>query len=95
MKLAGSPVRPMASDPADRIGGGSPRLVRRVRIGRVRRHVAKVPDLGYQHGKRAMIKIKHRRTIDCVVGGFREHKDGGKIGSFSSVSTTSVVSSIS
>ena len=43
--------------------------------------VAKVPDLGYQHGKRAMIKIKHRRTIDCVVGGFREHKDGGKIGS--------------
>ena len=28
-----------------------------------------------------MIKIKHRRTIDVVVGGFREHKDGGKIGS--------------
>jgi ATP-dependent DNA ligase len=43
--------------------------------------IAKVPDLSYQHGKRAMIKIKHRRTVDCVVGGFREHKDGGKIGS--------------
>jgi ATP-dependent DNA ligase len=43
--------------------------------------VAKDPDLAYQHGKRAMIKIKHRRTVDCVVGGFREHKDGGKIGS--------------
>jgi ATP-dependent DNA ligase len=43
--------------------------------------VAKDPDLSYQHGKRAMIKIKHRRTVDCVVGGFREHKDGGKIGS--------------
>ena len=43
--------------------------------------IAKVPDLAYQHGKRAMIKIKHRRTVDCVVGGFREHKDGGKIGS--------------
>jgi ATP-dependent DNA ligase len=43
--------------------------------------VAKIPDLAYQHGKRAMIKIKHRRTVDCVVGGFREHKDGGKIGS--------------
>jgi ATP-dependent DNA ligase len=28
-----------------------------------------------------MIKIKHRRTADCVVGGYREHKDGGKIGS--------------
>lgn len=43
--------------------------------------IAKRPELGYQHGKRAMIKIKHRRTIDVVVGGFREHKDGGKIGS--------------
>ena len=43
--------------------------------------IAKNPELGYQHGKRAMIKIKHRRTIDCVVGGYREHKDGGKIGS--------------
>lgn len=43
--------------------------------------IAKKPDIGYQHGKRAMTKIKHRRTIDVVVGGFREHKDGGKIGS--------------
>ena len=43
--------------------------------------IAKEPGLTYQHGKRAMIKIKHRRTIDVVVGGFREHKDGGKIGS--------------
>jgi ATP-dependent DNA ligase len=43
--------------------------------------IAKKPDLTYQHGKRAMTKIKHRRTVDVVVGGFREHKDGGKIGS--------------
>ncbi len=43
--------------------------------------IAKKPELAYQPGKRAMIKIKHRRTIDVVVGGFREHKDGGKIGS--------------
>ncbi len=43
--------------------------------------IAKRPEMAYQHGKRAMIKIKHRRTIDVVVGGFREHKDGGKIGS--------------
>ncbi len=43
--------------------------------------IAKRPELAYQHGKRAMIKIKHRRTIDVVVGGFREHKDGEKIGS--------------
>jgi ATP-dependent DNA ligase len=43
--------------------------------------IAKDPTLTYQHGKRAMLKIKHRRTIDVVVGGFREHKDGGMIGS--------------
>jgi ATP-dependent DNA ligase len=24
-----------------------------------------------------MVKVKHERTADCVVGGFREHKDGG------------------
>lgn len=35
----------------------------------------------YQSGKRAMIKVKHRRTVDVVVGGFREHKEGGMIGS--------------
>jgi ATP-dependent DNA ligase len=35
------------------------------------------PDLElYQPGKRAMIKIKHTRTADCVVAGFRWHKDG-------------------
>lgn len=43
--------------------------------------VAKDLDGVYQSGKRAMIKVKHRRTVDVVVGGFREHKDGGKIGS--------------
>jgi ATP-dependent DNA ligase len=43
--------------------------------------VAKRRELSYQNGKRAMIKIKHRRTIDVVVGGFREHKEGNKIGS--------------
>ena len=43
--------------------------------------IAKRSQLAYQPGKRAMVKIKHRRTVDCVVGGFREHKDGGKIGS--------------
>jgi ATP-dependent DNA ligase len=30
----------------------------------------------YQPGKRAMIKIKHSRTADCVVAGFRWHKNG-------------------
>jgi ATP-dependent DNA ligase len=35
------------------------------------------PELGpYQPGKRAMIKVKHARTAECVVGGFRWHKNG-------------------
>jgi ATP-dependent DNA ligase len=35
------------------------------------------PMLGtYQPGKRAMLKIKHARTADCVVAGFRWHKTG-------------------
>ncbi len=35
------------------------------------------PELGtYEAGKRAMIKIKHARTADCVVAGFRWHKAG-------------------
>jgi ATP-dependent DNA ligase len=35
----------------------------------------------YVEGKREMIKVKHRRTVDCVVGGYRVHKDGTGIGS--------------
>ncbi len=30
----------------------------------------------YEPGKRVMVKIKHSRTADCVVAGFRWHKDG-------------------
>jgi ATP-dependent DNA ligase len=44
--------------------------------------VAKPVDAVYQPGKRAMIKIKHERTAECVVAGFRWHKSGkGIVGS--------------
>ena len=36
--------------------------------------IAKPEDGTYQPGKRAMFKIKHARTADCVVSGFRWHK---------------------
>ncbi len=39
--------------------------------------VAKPLNLGYQPDKRVMFKIKHERTADCVVGGYRVHKSGG------------------
>jgi ATP-dependent DNA ligase len=38
--------------------------------------IAKPVDGIYQPGKRAMIKVKHTRTADCVVAGFRWHKTG-------------------
>jgi ATP-dependent DNA ligase len=43
--------------------------------------IAKKDDLTYQPGKRAMVKVKHKRTIDCVVGGYRIHKSGEGVGS--------------
>jgi ATP-dependent DNA ligase len=38
--------------------------------------MAKPAEGHYQPGKRAMFKIKHARTADCVVAGFRWHKTG-------------------
>jgi ATP-dependent DNA ligase len=44
--------------------------------------IVKPGDSEYQPGKRAMIKVKHERTADCVVAGFRWHKAGkGIVGS--------------
>ena len=44
--------------------------------------IAKPVDATYQPGKRAMIKIKHERTAECAVAGFRWHKAGeGIVGS--------------
>ena len=39
--------------------------------------IAKRRSLPYVEGERVMTKIKHRRTADCVVGGYRVHKQGG------------------
>src|SRR5205807_6595031 len=38
--------------------------------------VAKHESSTYQPGKRVMVKVKHVRTADCVVAGFRWHKNG-------------------
>jgi len=43
--------------------------------------VAKRLDLPYREDERVMMKVKHERTADCVVGGFRWHKAGGVVGS--------------
>jgi ATP-dependent DNA ligase len=38
--------------------------------------IAKPAGGPYEPGKRAMLKIKHARTAECVVAGFRWHKQG-------------------
>ena len=38
--------------------------------------IAKAEEAIYEPGKRVMIKVKHARTADCVVAGFRWHKSG-------------------
>jgi ATP-dependent DNA ligase len=43
--------------------------------------VAKKGDLPYRENERVMLKVKHARTADCVVAGFRWHKTGGVVGS--------------
>jgi ATP-dependent DNA ligase len=43
--------------------------------------VAKPADVPYEPGKRLMYKVKHARTADAVVAGFRWHKDGPVVGS--------------
>jgi ATP-dependent DNA ligase len=41
--------------------------------------IAKPEHEIYQPGRRAMIKVKHARTADCVVAGFRWHKNGKNV----------------
>ena len=41
--------------------------------------IAKPLDGTYQPDKRTMFKIKHQRTADCVVAGYRVHKSGDEV----------------
>jgi ATP-dependent DNA ligase len=43
--------------------------------------IAKATGGSYVENKRDWIKWKHRRDADCVVGGYRVHKEGDRIGS--------------
>src|SRR5580693_10117526 len=38
--------------------------------------IAKSPECLYEPDKRVMLKVKHERTADCVVAGYRPHKTG-------------------
>jgi ATP-dependent DNA ligase len=43
--------------------------------------IAKREELKYLPGERVMVKVKHARTVDCVVGGYRMGKSGDGVGS--------------
>ena len=43
--------------------------------------VVKDAEGEYREGERGWLKVKHLRTADCVVAGFRVHKDGAGVGS--------------
>ncbi len=43
--------------------------------------VAKRLEDPYVPDKRILVKVKHERTADCVVAGYRIHKDGNGVGS--------------
>lgn len=43
--------------------------------------VAKRMTDPYLPDQRSLVKVKHRRTADCVVAGYRVHKDGKGVGS--------------
>jgi ATP-dependent DNA ligase len=43
--------------------------------------MAKPADQPYEQDRRVMWKVKHERTADCVVAGFRWHADGKGVGS--------------
>ncbi|HEY7668278.1 MAG TPA: ATP-dependent DNA ligase [Actinomycetota bacterium] len=43
--------------------------------------VARRADSRYVEGERVMVKIKHHRTADCVVGGYRKERKGDGVGS--------------
>lgn len=43
--------------------------------------ICKRAEGSYRQDKRDWVKWKHRRSVDCVIGGYRVHKEGDRIGS--------------
>jgi ATP-dependent DNA ligase len=43
--------------------------------------IAKDPAGVYEQDRRVQLKVKHKRTADCVVAGYRVHKSGDGVGS--------------
>jgi ATP-dependent DNA ligase len=69
-------ARPVHLSPATRDRGLAEDWFRRFEGAGLDGVMAKRLDASYRPGERTMIKVKHTRTADCVVAGFRWHKNG-------------------
>lgn len=72
--LLGSATKPLYLSPATRDRATAETWLRDFEGAGLDGVMAKLLGAPYQPAKRAMLKIKHARTADCVVAGFRWHK---------------------
>jgi ATP-dependent DNA ligase len=75
-RVLGRPAAPVHLSPATRDRAVALDWFRRFEGAGLDGVMAKRLDEPYRPGERTMIKVKHRRTADCVVAGFRWHKNG-------------------
>jgi ATP-dependent DNA ligase len=67
---------PLHVTPATTDGGLAQRWFRQFEGAGLDGLIAKPLDGGYEPDRRVMFKVKHERTADCVVAGYRVHKSG-------------------
>jgi ATP-dependent DNA ligase len=75
-EVLGNAVPPLHLSPATRDRAVAEDWFRRFEGAGLDGVMAKRLDAPYRAGERTMIKVKHARTADCVVAGFRWHKNG-------------------
>lgn len=73
--------KPLRVTPASRDFAVADEWLRRFERAGIDGVVAKALDLPYIEGERVMIKVKPRRTADCVVGGYRTATNGSGVAS--------------
>jgi len=74
-RLLGSAKPPLHLTPVTRDRAEAERWLQQFEGAGLDGVIAKLESAAYQPGKRAMLKIKHVRSADCVVAGFRWYKD--------------------
>ncbi len=74
-RLLGKPKPPLHLTPVTRDRAQAEQWLEKFEGAGLDGVIAKLESATYQPGKRAMLKIKHVRSADCVVAGFRWYKD--------------------